>query len=316
MPNEGVFAMRQDVKLGVVLSAVIVFVAGAYYMYRDEQETPIPVRGGSLAVSEPAKDAGQKHARTSTPAKARKPRPATRRTADARKVPGNAPAKRLAAGNKLLPQTRPATQAVDRTTTGAKDLRKTGRNRGKSAPAKKSSKTNALAQGGVDTTESTTTAAGVPLDRSRRAVPLVARKTPAAKENKIAIETHRVQPGDTLASLAQRYYGSAALAKFLADGNPQLKDAGRLSVGEVVKIPPRPSSAAPSRPNVKQATANAATDDARTYRVKSGDSFYKIAERELGDASRWKELFELNRDLVRGNPKHLRINQVISLPPR
>ena len=39
--------MRPDVKLGVVISMVIVFVAGGYYLYRDRTETPIPVATGS-----------------------------------------------------------------------------------------------------------------------------------------------------------------------------------------------------------------------------------------------------------------------------
>ncbi|UCE58343.1 MAG: LysM peptidoglycan-binding domain-containing protein [Phycisphaerales bacterium] len=52
----------------------------------------------------------------------------------------------------------------------------------------------------------------------------------------------------------------------------------------------------------------------RTYTVKPGDSFYAIARTVLGDASRWKHLFALNRDLVGGDPKKLQVGQVLALP--
>ena len=49
----------------------------------------------------------------------------------------------------------------------------------------------------------------------------------------------------------------------------------------------------------------------RDYTVKSGDSFYRIAERELGDVSRAKEIQAANPSV---DPRGLRIGQVLRLP--
>jgi nucleoid-associated protein YgaU len=48
--------------------------------------------------------------------------------------------------------------------------------------------------------------------------------------------------------------------------------------------------------------------------VRAGDSFYSIARDVLGDASRWRELLELNSALVDGEPTNLRVGQVVQLP--
>jgi nucleoid-associated protein YgaU len=154
----------------------------------------------------------------------------------------------------------------------------------------------------------------------------------------VAVDTHRVQPGDTLSSLAQAYYGSTKYAQFLRENNPDISVPDRLAVGTIVRIPPRaeertPDAAKPSvaeKPAVeKPATDKPTTEKAtgakpsgesaggrRTYTVKAGDSFYSIAKDVLGDASRWKELYELNKASVNGDPTHLRIGQVVVLPNR
>ena len=44
------------------------------------------------------------------------------------------------------------------------------------------------------------------------------------------------------------------------------------------------------------------TSSMRTYTVKSGDSLSAIAQSEMGDAKRWPELYEANKDAVGKNP--------------
>ncbi len=122
-----------------------------------------------------------------------------------------------------------------------------------------------------------------------------------------AIERHRVQEGDTIASLARQYYGSAQFAEFLISRNKQLADPARLRVGEIVNIVPRPTDGRPP-------AVGPATPATREYRVKAGDSFYRIARDVLGDATRWNELFLMNKKLVGNDPTKLQIGQVIALP--
>ena len=49
------------------------------------------------------------------------------------------------------------------------------------------------------------------------------------------------------------------------------------------------------------------------YVVQSGDTLSEIAERQLGEADRWSEIFELNRNLTR-DPDKISPGQVLLLP--
>ena len=51
----------------------------------------------------------------------------------------------------------------------------------------------------------------------------------------------------------------------------------------------------------------------RTYTVVSGDSLSKIAKKIYGDGSRWKEIFEANRDTIK-NPDLIHPGQVLKIP--
>jgi nucleoid-associated protein YgaU len=52
---------------------------------------------------------------------------------------------------------------------------------------------------------------------------------------------------------------------------------------------------------------------ARVYVVKSGDSLSKIAKAELGDANRWPEIFELNKDQIK-DPNLIHPGQELKMP--
>ncbi len=51
----------------------------------------------------------------------------------------------------------------------------------------------------------------------------------------------------------------------------------------------------------------------RTYRIMPGDSLSQIAGRLLDSAARWRELYELNRDVL-DDPDDLEPGTVIRLP--
>ncbi|MBN1179698.1 MAG: LysM peptidoglycan-binding domain-containing protein [Anaerolineae bacterium] len=52
---------------------------------------------------------------------------------------------------------------------------------------------------------------------------------------------------------------------------------------------------------------------ARTYVVKSGDSLSKIARDVLGNANRWPEIFEANKDKIK-DPNLIYPGQELTLP--
>lgn len=50
-----------------------------------------------------------------------------------------------------------------------------------------------------------------------------------------------------------------------------------------------------------------------TYTVVGGDTLSKIAKRHYGDASKWKAIYEANRDVIK-NPDLIQIGWVLKLP--
>ena len=62
-------------------------------------------------------------------------------------------------------------------------------------------------------------------------------------------------------------------------------------------------------------SAGAPKDEAatRTYTVVAGDSLSKIARKVYGDAGRWKEIFEANRDTIK-NPDLIHPGQSLKIP--
>jgi len=165
---------------------------------------------------------------------------------------------------------------------------------------------------------------GTPAGDASRLVPPTIGQAPTGSGPSPAranVETHRAQPGDTFASLAMQYYGHEKHTQFLEAQNPHVSDPNRIAVGALIQVPPLPvavSGGVAQGPAAKaaQPTASGPSGAAagRTYRVKSGDSFYGVARDVLGDATRWQELFELNKDVVGGDPKRLQVGQVIKLP--
>ncbi len=57
----------------------------------------------------------------------------------------------------------------------------------------------------------------------------------------------------------------------------------------------------------------AAEKQEETYVVKPGDSLSKIAKELLGDAARWPEIFELNKDQIK-DPNLIHVGQELRLP--
>jgi LysM repeat protein len=65
--------------------------------------------------------------------------------------------------------------------------------------------------------------------------------------------------------------------------------------------------------NKPRATSNNAPSGG-TYTVRSGDSLWKIAASQLGNGSRWGEIYNLNKSVIGGNPNLIYPNQVFTLP--
>lgn len=118
--------------------------------------------------------------------------------------------------------------------------------------------------------------------------------------------SHVVAKGDTLGDISRQYYGTTRHWKKIQDANKV--DPDGLHVGQKLVIPVVASDPAPTTSAIPASDA----DSAGLYVVKKGDSYYRIAERELGDPSRSREIERLNGVA----PEDLRVGQKLKLPSR
>jgi nucleoid-associated protein YgaU len=72
----------------------------------------------------------------------------------------------------------------------------------------------------------------------------------------------------------------------------------------------------PDFSDVQGGSSSISTDEQtdRTYTVRPGDSLSKIAKSLLGDAKKWRVLYEANKDVVGSNPDLIRPGQVLKIP--
>ena len=73
------------------------------------------------------------------------------------------------------------------------------------------------------------------------------------------------------------------------------------------------SSTAPAARPEPPKQAGDAPAGPRTYTVAKGDSLSKIAKKLYGDGSKWKVIFEANRDTIK-NPDLIHPGQVLKIP--
>lgn len=130
--------------------------------------------------------------------------------------------------------------------------------------------------------------------------------------------TYVIQPGDRLIDIAREEYGDWRLWEAIKAANPDV-DENCLQIGQQIGIPSREEAlrlvqpAPPAAPAVPRLRPGAEVGRA-TYVVERGDTLIKIARNVLKDASRWEEIYELNRDQLE-SPHLLRIGIELRLPP-
>lgn len=146
------------------------------------------------------------------------------------------------------------------------------------------------------------------------------------------MSTHKIRDGDTLASLAQRFLGSADRQQILFDHNRDvLTSADMLPIGAVIRIPsgdafgwlaaksyePNPLSQPLPQAGVRNGEQSAAALTsvplAKTHRVKRGDSLDSISREHFGEPFRAREIYRLNRDRL-ARPDRLPQGVVLVLP--
>ncbi|MBW6437392.1 LysM peptidoglycan-binding domain-containing protein [Actinoplanes hulinensis] len=110
--------------------------------------------------------------------------------------------------------------------------------------------------------------------------------------------TYKVRPGDSLGRIAREQLGDEARwPEIFVLNRATIQNPDRIFPGQVLFLPP----AQPTGPIPK------------LYTVKPGDSLSKIARERLGNESRWRDIWNLNRDIV-PDPDRIFPGQVLVLP--
>lgn len=74
---------------------------------------------------------------------------------------------------------------------------------------------------------------------------------------------------------------------------------------------------------IQKATADAAPavtpaqdplTNAAEYTVVSGDNLSAIAQKHYGDANRWRDIYEANKETIGANPSAIRVGMVLKIP--
>ncbi len=138
---------------------------------------------------------------------------------------------------------------------------------------------------------------------------------------------YEVRPGDSYWKISENVYGVGSYYNALAEKNRGATGDGQLTPGQFVMTPPVDElekaypELCPKAVHRETARDRATTVSTRqsyrsgkTYTVAEGDTLFAIARYELGKASRWVELYDLNRDVLGKDFNYLTPGMKLTLP--
>ncbi len=120
---------------------------------------------------------------------------------------------------------------------------------------------------------------------------------------------HDVRPGETLSEICHAAYGTAALTASLARFNG-LADPDALRSGHRLRIPA--ARQLDGTRAMVEVIPPPEPPPFATYRIEPGDSLTSIAQRLLNTSTKWRDLYELNRDVI-DDPDNIRAGTVIKV---
>ncbi len=148
-----------------------------------------------------------------------------------------------------------------------------------------------------------------------QAVPAaVASKAADVKEAAAAVaDKLESQVADLKSQLAKKEFETAQQKGELAKQERQWMAKERELTGKVTELEAALKAAQAEIATLKAAPAARAIAAENTYVVKAGDSLSAIAKAVYGNAARWPEIFEANKDLIK-DPKLIRPGQELRIP--
>ena len=140
--------------------------------------------------------------------------------------------------------------------------------------------------------------------------------------------SYTVAANDNFWRISQKLYGTGAYFKALREYNRQrYAGAEVMNVGDELAVPsletlrrdypalcPKQRRATATRPTASLVSSGARPRRGREYTVAEGDTLFDIARHELGKASRWLEVYELNREQLGDDFNYLAPGMRLALP--
>lgn len=122
------------------------------------------------------------------------------------------------------------------------------------------------------------------------------------------------RPSEAIRHIARLEKDLATLEQDLAASREEIVDLQRALEGsrqEVAQL----RKAAAERPQVARDVPRPSgpAAEARTYEVRSGDTLSRIASRVYNDSSKWRAIYQANRDVLQ-RPEDLSVGQVLRIP--
>lgn len=130
---------------------------------------------------------------------------------------------------------------------------------------------------------------------------------------------HVVANGDTMSSIAEKYFGDKNQWQLISKANP-LVDPARMAIGTKLVIPAKPAaSSAPSGSNgttggASKPTAPAA--GANTHTIASGDTLISLARKYYGKDTLWELIYDANKKVIGDDPANLKVGMVLTIPAK
>ncbi|HEV3338960.1 MAG TPA: LysM peptidoglycan-binding domain-containing protein [Pirellulales bacterium] len=157
-----------------------------------------------------------------------------------------------------------------------------------------------------------------------------AHEAPRPFQQRPETDSYVVEPNDNFWRISQKIYGTGAYFKALEEHNRrQFGERRLINVGDVISVPPltalrekyadlcpKPRNAPPDRETLLTSSPARGSRGTRTYTVAEGDTLFDIARHELGKASRWAEIYQLNREQLGEDFNYLSPGMQLALPER